>query len=63
MDKYTKPEDKRFTLRLDGGLFETISWCAKKNRRSVAKEIECAIDFYLDDLAARGLLRDDSDDK
>jgi hypothetical protein len=32
--------EKRFTLRMDGELFETIKQSASKNRRSVAKEIE-----------------------
>lgn len=40
-------EDKRFTLRMDGELFKEISQLAKNNRRSVAKEIECAIAEYL----------------
>ena len=61
-DKYTKPTDKRFTLRLDGGLFETIKWCAEKHKRSIAKEIEFAIEFYLDDLAMLGKLHDEDDD-
>lgn len=58
-DKYTKPTDKRFTLRLDSGIFETIEWCAKKHKRSIAKEIEYALEYYLDDLAASGELADD----
>jgi predicted HicB family RNase H-like nuclease len=47
-DPYTRDSDKRFTLRLDGLLYERIVECAKKNRRSVAKEIECAIEMYVD---------------
>jgi hypothetical protein len=53
--------EKRFTLRIDSGTFETISWVAKKHKRSIAKEIEFAIDQYLDDLAAMGELDDDSE--
>lgn len=33
-------EEKRFTLRMDSELFEEVKKSAKKNRRSVAKEIE-----------------------
>ena len=59
-DKFTKDTEKRFTLRIDKGIFETIAWCAKKHRRSIGKEIEFAIDYYLDDLASQELLDDDS---
>lgn len=41
---------KRFTLRMDSRLFEQISHVAKLHRRSVAKEIECAVESYLFDL-------------
>lgn len=47
-------EEKRFTLRMDQGLFDGISQVAKYNRRSVAKEIELAIALYLNDLAENG---------
>lgn len=33
-------EEKRFTLRMDGELFELVRESAEKNKRSVAKEIE-----------------------
>lgn len=59
-DKYTRDNEKRFTLRIDKGTFETVAWCAKKHKRSIGKEIEFAIDYYLDDLAGMGLLDDDS---
>lgn len=59
-DPFTKETDKRFTLRIEAGTFETIAWCAKKHKRSIGKEIEFAIDYYLDDLARQGLLDDDS---
>lgn len=42
-DKYTKSTDKRFTLRMDDELFEFVKESAKKNRRSIAKEIEYAL--------------------
>ena len=38
---------KRFTLRMDSRLFEDISTIAKLHKRSVAKEIECAIEAYV----------------
>lgn len=48
-------EEKRFTLRMDAELFDTISLMARLHRRSVAKEIEYAIELYtnqfLDELA------------
>ena len=44
---YTKETDKRFTLRMDKKLFEKIEVSAKRNRRSVAKEIETAVAMYL----------------
>ena len=47
-DPYTKPGEKRFTLRMDMALFERLERCAKLNRRSVAKEIETAVAMYLD---------------
>ncbi len=59
-DRFTKDTDKRFTLRIDKGTFETIAWCAKKHKRSIGKEIEFAIDYYLDDLARQDLLDDDA---
>lgn len=39
-------EEKRFTLRMDAELFDTISLMANLHRRSVAKEIEYAIELY-----------------
>lgn len=51
--KTTEPEfssEKRFTLRMDGELYASIAAAAKHNRRSVAKEIQCAIEFYLQSL-------------
>lgn len=40
--------EKRFTLRMDSNLFETISLIARKHKRSIAKEIECAIEHYVE---------------
>lgn len=33
-------QEKRFTLRMDAELFETIKQLADKNKRSIAKQIE-----------------------
>jgi len=46
-DKFTRDTDKRFTLRMDMELFERISAIAKLNRRSTAKEIEVAVEMYV----------------
>lgn len=40
-------EQKRFTLRMDNELFETVKKRAEENKRSVAKEIEYLIELYL----------------
>ena len=40
-------KEKRFTLRMDSGLFQTISIIAKQHKRSIAKEIELAIECYV----------------
>lgn len=40
-------DEKRFTLRMDGELFDEISNIAKEHRRSTAKEIEVAVALYL----------------
>lgn len=36
-------DEKRFTLRMDGQLFEEVAELAAQHRRSVAKEIELAV--------------------
>lgn len=58
-DKFTREGDKRFTLRIDSGTFETIQWCAKRHKRSVGREIEIAIEYYLDELATQGFFDDE----
>lgn len=40
-------DEKRFTLRMDGTLFNDISDLAVQHRRSIAKEIECAVAEYV----------------
>lgn len=49
-EPFVSDSAKRFTLRMDSKLFEQISNVAKLHKRSVAKEIECAIEAYLFDL-------------
>ncbi|HCX3191680.1 Arc family DNA-binding protein [Staphylococcus aureus] len=39
-DKYTREQDKRFTLRIDKNLFSEIERSAKRNKRSIGREIE-----------------------
>ena len=46
-EKFESDDSKRFTLRMDSKLFDSISVIAKSHRRSVAKEIECAVDEYI----------------
>lgn len=40
-------DEKRFTLRMDGTLFQDVSDLAVQHRRSIAKEIECAVAEYV----------------
>lgn len=40
--------EKRFTLRMDSGLFDQIAAIAKEHRRSTAKEIEEAVYLYVE---------------
>lgn len=40
-------EEKRFTLRIDGELFEKVKSQAEKNKRSIAKEIEYLLEQYI----------------
>lgn len=43
-----KYEDRKaFTLRIEVDLFEKVRKIAKKNKRSIAKEIEFALDKYV----------------
>ena len=46
-DKFTRDGDKRFTLRIDQDLFDKIAERAKKNKRSVGKEIEWILEEEL----------------
>ena len=45
-------EEKRFTLRMDGDLFEIIKEFAAKDKRSVAKQIEFILSEHYKDVLA-----------
>ena len=40
-------EEKRFTLRMNGELFEQVKALAEQHKRSVAKEIEFILEEWL----------------
>ncbi len=46
-DKYTREEDKRFTLRINNDIFNQVVELAKTNKRSVGRQIEWIIENYL----------------
>lgn len=46
-DKYTREDDKRFTLRINNDIFNQITELAKINKRSVGRQIEWILEFYL----------------
>jgi hypothetical protein len=48
---------------MNGDLFNELAESAKNNRRSTAKEIECAIAFYLKDQKLKEKLINTSVDK
>ena len=39
-DQFTRPEDKRFTLRINRDIFDKVQQEAKLQRRSVGRQIE-----------------------
>ncbi len=45
-DKFTREEDKRFTLRIDKQLFNLVEKSAKKNKRAIGREIEFILEQY-----------------
>ncbi|EIL9238510.1 hypothetical protein LMK19_001867 [Listeria monocytogenes] len=45
-DKFTREEDKRFTLRIDKQLFDIVEKSAKNNKRAVGREIEFILEQY-----------------
>ena len=48
-----------YSLPIDSGMVATLDWHARKNHRTLAQEIDIAIDTYLNDLAAVGELEDE----
>lgn len=47
-DKFTREEDKRFTLRIAKELFEKVEFSAKKNKRAIGREIEFILEQYFE---------------
>lgn len=47
-DKYTRKEDKRFTLRINKDLFALIEQSAKRNKRAVGREIEFILEQHFE---------------
>lgn len=47
-DKYTRECDKRFTLRIDKNLFHLLEAEAKKDKRSIGREIEYILSLYFE---------------
>ena len=47
-------EEKRFTLRMSQRIFDKVAERAKKNKRSIAKEIEYIIEQYLVEKKEKG---------
>lgn len=45
------PETRRYSLRIDTGLYDRIAAAAAQERRSVPKEIEYAVIVYLENFA------------
>ena len=48
-----------YSLPIESGMVATLDWHARKNHRTLAREIDIAIDTYLNDLAAMGELEDE----
>lgn len=46
-DKFTKNDEKRFTLRMNKELFEQLQLSAIQSKRSVAKQIEFIVENFL----------------
>ncbi|MBB1086687.1 hypothetical protein [Limosilactobacillus fastidiosus] len=47
-DKFTKEEDKRFTLRINKDIFEMVEREAKEERRSIGRQIEFILAQHFD---------------
>lgn len=48
-DKFTRDDDKRFTLRMNKELFAVIEKSAKANKRSIGREIEYVLEHHFID--------------
>lgn len=48
-DKYTRDEDKRFTLRINKELFAKLEESARKHKRAIGREIEYILEMELSD--------------
>lgn len=48
-DKYTREEDKRFTLRINKELFAKLEESARKHKRAIGREIEYILEMELSD--------------
>ncbi|MCR1879131.1 hypothetical protein [Limosilactobacillus reuteri] len=48
IDKFTKEEDKRFTLRINKNIFEKVEREAKDERRSIGRQIEAILAQHFD---------------
>ena len=46
-NKYTREGDKRFTLRIEKGLFEQLEASARACKRSIGRQIEYILDKVL----------------
>lgn len=45
-DKFTRENDKRFTLRIEKSIFKHVEQSAKDNKRSIGREIEFILEQY-----------------
>lgn len=50
-DRYTREGDKRFTLRMNAELFKLVEASAKKDKRSIGRQIEFVLEKYFRDIA------------
>lgn len=48
-DKYTREEDRRFTLRINKDLFKKLEESARKHKRAIGREIEYILEMELTD--------------
>lgn len=55
--------EKQFTVRMDEDLYSDLIQAAKDNRRSIAKEIESAVAYYLREMNKKRILHNIDVDK